>query len=1313
METQNLMNPTYPVASQPVGDLKEQEKDKPNTITEKVAEFVASINENLLTNYLLRGFIREDIENLTVDEFSDWVNKYDWEDLKKCKMPPSVSKAFKTLKQCFSASEEKKDLFLRDFKACHQDISQAREIITALGKLHDRFTQTFEDILEESEVRILEERPLRGKIENLFELLSDTSLPNKTIEMRLDTLFGNSFKKVDMARDLRDHNPYKIPLVERLLFHREGLVGKVLCLCREHDNLSTKIKDINKNQNLITITGEENTKITLTIHEEKKCISKIVWEQIFKESLDKFLPDELHPKDKTCQIYPKPELEDSADFLRRLLNGFYEIHLEFGEEGGGFLGLSKKRHYKQFNFIPTTPETKRIVCRIYDDEKDSWYLVANGGKQTMTGQWADFCNMWVGETRQSTHRNFDHRFLENRLYITQTEPVSNDSIKKLLGQGVNAKKDLIICLAEEDFYPFFASMFSGNPNMTFIHNLMEKTAIKKPLEILCKLEEITSGSDREELLLSFILKAVFLQLKKNDGATAFVLGDFLHLVGFLGQALDKAEALQGKRGILFTGSTGAGKSATVAYLIGYLMKIENDRFGETRVDTETESTKQASPPKIGHALGVSETIFTAPYELISTEAAVSSQSRRQKTIKIEVPQNINLQDVRLLDSPGRHDTRGTDYAITTNFSIDYSIASLEEVDAVVQVINYAVFLPQRSSLFMKELEDLSSSFPHVFQHEDLKKKVFFVITRQGDVSLENLQERIQELLKEERERRIESQKNMAYSSLDDKCLLLQFFLERLLDNGVILLSPDSSNQRIDILNRILGKVETKEGVSLKSSYIPSLSQPSMLRKFSQIVHGAFSQWKATLDAFFDLHEKLEDIEKDLLANQKEIKRKTQEITERKQRWEEHQNLISMLQEIEDQSSDDEALQLKVEDAQKVQILHTKLAIVQLKGEIENLDSLITSTKNAFEECTFVKVTLQKDIEQESISINKYSTGVSAQELVNKSFNKSSTWTSRHWKSSVDLNAKVSRSVDRGDGYISDSENSSNYESKKMDMSMDFTSYYSEAISKEHQLVPNASDNATQLKKLQEIRAGSGAVTFEHSDYSITIDQTKVEFIDIKPHNDGMKMAYGFKMLFNGQPPYPKLVITHQIPNKELNKTQIASCRDRISTWYEKLMDATKKISQLEAENKAQRKEIKQKLEQQKKMEATLVKQEETAEKIKQCQVNCEELQVEMATLQKDIEWQSINERSLQVVKEKKLFERKLWALFIESHSEQLNQTLKILKYFVQNQEKFSQEIESFNVQAKEVVKEGLLFLEYYQNKEKAITRDIRELLHRG
>merc|ERR1712226_671708 len=86
-----------------------------------------------------------------------------------------------------------------------------------------------------------------------------------------------------------------------------------------------------------------------------------------------------------------------------------------------------------------------------------------------------------------------------------------------------------------------------------------------------------------------------------------------------------------------------------------------------------------------------------------------------------------------------------------------------------------------------------------------------------------------------------------------------------------------------------------------------------------------------------------------------------------------------------------------------------------------------------------------------------------------------------------------------------------------------------------------------------------------SGFSINIESCKAKFIKIKYHQNGRQVSYGYQMLFDGQPPYPKLIIIHRIPNQEFNKVSITAKLCAIS----KLEGETSSIIPLLGEKKHQ------------------------------------------------------------------------------------------------------------------------------------------------
>ncbi len=1359
------------------GSLEDQEIKAREKVIKKVANLVLSLNENLCTNYLLRGVIKENIQILTEEEFNNWLTTNNWGQLKKnpdqnYSMPPSVSRAFQALKNKIIKFEAKNDTSksfrsycFQIFKDSHQKISRDKGIIANLGSLSNEFIGALEGILQDSQVTILEDGLLLSKMRSIFDHLSSnhSNLTDRKLSGTLASLFGESFGgKIidDIVRYLIEQSPYKIPLVERILRQPNCFIGKIICFAIENVILSTRIIDIKKHVNKILIEGENKCCLELTLDEEKKRIEKIVWVQTHSESLYQFLSSV--DSSKTCKsIYANPE-KITMNQHKELFDGSYQVKYE---------SVDKWPFTYQFRFIPENPVSsssldhttnkkhiKEIVCQI--DNKNRWRI--DGEKEEPEGLWPDFCKLFEVESDQIYHQTFDQHLQNNRLYITEIEPPSSsNSIKERLKKELKVSVALIKSLNEKDFKndPYFDKLFrclvSGEESSNQLKKIIENNrSIRQQLNILCDLKEISSQEAKELLLLDFIQKVNFLQLKKNNkGAEAFVMDDYMHLIHLLGQSLKKSETLKGKRGILFLGSTGAGKSATVAYLMGIPMKVDQ-RFGETYVVTETEN--QDSQPKIGHSLRVSETVFTTPYMLENTKASVGIG--RQQVKEIKFPQGITGKNIRLLDAPGFKDTRGTEYEIATNFSIDHSIHSIEEIEALVHVIDYSIFLSDKSRLFMKELEELCGRFPDILENSNLQKKVFFVITKHnGNITLENLKERVQQLLKEEKEKAasnlrsfslydfitenipsnkplsdgprpiaeetIEDQKK-SFKEID-KCELLQFFLNQLIDEKVVLLLPRSADQRIDFLNKILESSDLTEK-GLKSTYQVSLSNSSMLLEFSQVVGGAIGQWKAIFDVFFDLST-YKKTRKNLKTQKMLIIEKTVEQRNQAQKLKEIENLIFICENIKKQSLQNIELLdgTLLEEIQKAQRTHTSQIsgiIKELENEKLNLENRARKNREEYEKAFNKNSEYLTLIEEMTQKRREYSDGTEDQDLTNISYKDSSTFSMQrstfmgeiYGLFSKGLARDIKTAVENGD----DSIDHKNLKEKEIFSVKEVTinSHMLISISKDYQLIPNMADDPNSLPKLNRIRDGQKTVTFDSKGYSISIEKNKVDFIEIRSHNDGKKISYGIIQKFDGKAPYPQLVITHTIPKQELYKVQIASLTDQMSRFIGKQESEKKSILELNAsyENIAKEKETnKESLEKNERELAELKKKvglDCLDSLIKRCLSNCETISLRLNELEQNIKVLKEQEVLLERIKEDLLFERKRWALFIRSYYFQLMQSLDIAQFFILNQKKFSLEISSHTTQARLVVNACVEFLDLYQAREKELSEAIWQLL---
>lgn len=271
--------------------------------------------------------------------------------------------------------------------------------------------------------------------------------------------------------------------------------------------------------------------------------------------------------------------------------------------------------------------------------------------------------------------------------------------------------------------------------------------LKKDLDTLHALGGV---SEKGDLLSRINLMQLLPQRSQNADQTSELSNYYTQLINLMRQALELSKTLEGKRGVVFMGETGSGKSSTVSFLMGLKMKEENDRFGQKMVIIDNASQEPvlsgSALPKIGHALGVSTTLFSTPYQVLNNNNINNS----------EVQNGLSQSHMILLDCPDRSDTRGTNYEIAANFSIDYSINSLSSIDAVVQVIDYSALTVQRGKFFLEILRDLFTQFENV---NHLQKRIFFIITKQGEKSEKDIRKMATDLLdKEEKAERKDTYK---------------------------------------------------------------------------------------------------------------------------------------------------------------------------------------------------------------------------------------------------------------------------------------------------------------------------------------------------------------------------------------------------------------------------------------------------------------------------------------------------------------------------------------------------------------------------
>ena len=244
---------------------------------------------------------------------------------------------------------------------------------------------------------------------------------------------------------------------------------------------------------------------------------------------------------------------------------------------------------------------------------------------------------------------------------------------------------------------------SGISVIDFEHSLR-----KEPGKIYQKLEnlldtyrdEMHPKKNLNDLLKEITLEALY---KKVVNKEKSVLTD--RLINLLCKAKIHFDKMKNKDIVIFIGSTGAGKSTTVSYLLGAKLEYVQNKIGESIVKYVDESELF---PRIGQSIAISETIYAQGYEIL--------HGRENKSIL-------------LCDCPGFHDTRGTEYELCTTLSISKAIEESRSIKGVVLIIPYSSFLVDKGQGILQTFESLIDILPSFLDGNMLWTSVSIMVSK--------------------------------------------------------------------------------------------------------------------------------------------------------------------------------------------------------------------------------------------------------------------------------------------------------------------------------------------------------------------------------------------------------------------------------------------------------------------------------------------------------------------------------------------------------------------------------------------------------
>ena len=292
----------------------------------------------------------------------------------------------------------------------------------------------------------------------------------------------------------------------------------------------------------------------------------------------------------------------------------------------------------------------------------------------------------------------------------------DDSDERIVKKHYEIRKELASIRNElkgnKDLLELIVLNFIGNKLQGISLNAFQQQLSEGSGKIYQRLEklveeyrdELERNTSLEELLCKITLEAQYELITCKEKSI-----NVDHIMSILCKAEIQLDKMKNKELVMFIGSTGAGKSTIVSYLLGATLESSQNRMGECVVKISGVSD---SFPIIGQSVGTSETTYAQGFEFDTTTQAKEG-----------------FNNCLLCDCPGFHDTRGTEYELCTNLSIDKTIKQSENIKAIVLVIPYASFLVERGQIILKTFETLTDMVPSFLEENEIWKSVFILITK--------------------------------------------------------------------------------------------------------------------------------------------------------------------------------------------------------------------------------------------------------------------------------------------------------------------------------------------------------------------------------------------------------------------------------------------------------------------------------------------------------------------------------------------------------------------------------------------------------
>ncbi len=372
-----------------------------------------------------------------------------------------------------------------------------------------------------------------------------------------------------------------------------------------------------------------------------------------------------------------------------------------------------------------------------------------------------------------------------------------------------------------------------------ILNLEKSTAGFENLPIL--LEEIVSlqkqvGEEKttSEILKKLVLEANYLNMINNKEKSSYVF----KAMELLGNGFKHITSMKDKDLILFFGTTGSGKSAEAAFLLGAKMTfIQNEYFQNVLVikPKDEHLVKEGKIPKIGQSWS-SETTYVQGFDFAKVDRPVVEAENLEQDTRFEEA----LKSIVLCDCPGNKDTRGDDYDIATMISIDHTVINARAIKSIVLTIPFEAFFLDRAGPVLSLFLDLSERVPEIFTDQKIRSSIFLVVTKHNVYKdpIKIISEVVESKLKAEKEELEKNDQGEAQFDGMRRVVALELLSEMIENLRVQCHNIKDPFQRREMLKMLV----LAPGIP-KSAFAKALNQPHFQQQFGKHISLSLDTWK--------------------------------------------------------------------------------------------------------------------------------------------------------------------------------------------------------------------------------------------------------------------------------------------------------------------------------------------------------------------------------------------------------------------------------------------------------------------------------------